>query len=55
MKWFRRPNWLGESWKQEMGRRIEAAESSVTEFKLQMNRVDNRLVKLEGAEPNAED
>lgn len=50
-KWFRRPNWLGETWKQEMLRRIEANESSIAEFKLQANAVDNRLITLENQQP----
>jgi hypothetical protein len=45
--WFRKPNWLGETYRQEMGRRIEACESSVTEFKLEMNAINNRLLVAE--------
>jgi len=47
---FRPKNWLAETWKQEMLRRIEALESSVSELKLSANRVDNDILELQATQ-----
>jgi hypothetical protein len=47
MKWWLNPkNWLGENWKNESGRRIEALEASVQEAHLRVNALDNRINKM---------
>jgi len=51
MTWFRRPNWLGETFKEEVLRRLEAAEGSAQEAGLRCNALENRILVLEGNAP----
>jgi lipopolysaccharide biosynthesis protein len=50
---FARPNWLGESWKQEYMRRLLAVESSVRNAHDRINDLDTRKANRDSSSPSA--